>query len=94
VCVCVVCVCLRVCLCVCCEQGGYGHRCSCVLCLSVCVYLCVCCERGGYGIGMGWLRLVGSLKIQVSFTEYHLFYRALLQKRPIILRSLLTEATP
>jgi len=32
-------------------------------------------------------RLVGSLKLQVSFAEYSLFYRALL--RPIILRSLL-----
>jgi len=31
---------------------------------------------------MGWLRLVGSLKLQVSFAEYRLFYRALLQKRP------------
>jgi len=38
---------------------------------------------------MGWLRLVGSLKLYVSFAEYCLFYRALLQKRPIILRSLL-----
>jgi len=28
------------------------------------------------------------------FAEYSLFYRALLQKRPVILRSLLTEATP
>jgi len=43
---------------------------------------------------MGWLRLVGSLKLQVSFAEYSLFYRALLQKRPIILRSLLSVATP
>jgi len=43
---------------------------------------------------MGWLRLVGSLKLQVSFAEYSLFYRALLQKRPIILRSLLMVATP
>jgi len=43
---------------------------------------------------MGWLRLVGSLKLQVSFAEHRLFYRALLQKRPIILRSLLLEATP
>jgi len=42
---------------------------------------------------MGWLRLVGSIKWQVPFAEYCLFYRALLQKRPIILRSLLTEAT-
>ena len=43
---------------------------------------------------MGWLRWVGSIKLQVSFAEYHLFYRALLQKRPIILRSLLIVATP
>ena len=33
---------------------------------------------------MGWLRLVGSSKLQVSFAEYRLFYRALLQKRPVI----------
>jgi len=43
---------------------------------------------------MGWLRLVGPLKVQVSFAEYSLFYRALLQKRLIILRSLLIVATP
>jgi len=43
---------------------------------------------------MGWLRLVGSLKLQVSFAEFRLFYRALLQKRPIILRSLQIVATP
>jgi len=33
---------------------------------------------------IGWLLLVGSTKLQVSFAEYSLFYRALLQKRPII----------
>jgi len=43
---------------------------------------------------MGWLRLVGSIKLQVSFAEYRLFYRALLQKRPVILSIQLTEATP
>jgi len=43
---------------------------------------------------MGWLRLVGSLKFYVSFAEYGLFYRVLLQKRSIILRSLLIVATP
>jgi len=37
---------------------------------------------------MGWLRSVGSLKLSVSFAEYRLFYKALLQKRRIILRSL------
>ena len=35
-------------------------------------------------IHVGWLRLVGSLQLYVSFAEYSLFYRALLQKRPTI----------
>ena len=54
-------------------------------CVPVRLYLWLC---------MGWLWLVGSLKSQVSFAEYSLFYRALLQKRPVILRSLLIVATP
>jgi len=44
--------------------------------------------------GMGWLRWVGSLKLQVSFADYSLFYWALLQKKPVIFRSLLIVATP
>jgi len=44
-------------------------------------------------IAMGWLQLVGSIKLQVSFAEYSLFYRSLLQKRPVILRSLTIIAT-
>jgi len=43
---------------------------------------------------MGWLRLVGSLKLQVSFAEYRLFCGALLQKRRMILRSVLIEGSP
>ena len=43
---------------------------------------------------MGWLRLVGSLKLYVSLKNIGLFCRALLQKRPMILRSLLIVATP
>ena len=43
---------------------------------------------------MGWLRWVGASKLQVSFAEYRLFDRALLQKRPTILRRLLTKANP
>jgi len=43
---------------------------------------------------MGWLRLVGSFKLQVCFAEYGLFSRALLQKRPVMFRSLLIVATP
>jgi len=34
-------------------------------------------------IHMGWLRWVGSWKLKVSFAEYRLFCRALLQKRPV-----------
>jgi len=41
---------------------------------------------------MSWLRLVGSLKLLVPFAEYRHLYRALLQKRLIILRSLLIVA--
>ena len=48
-------------------------------------------------IHIGWLRLVGSLKLLVSFADYSLLYRALShdipQKRPVILRSLLIVAT-
>ena len=35
-------------------------------------------------LNMGWLTLVGSIKLYVSFAEYHLFYRAPLQKKPTI----------
>ena len=52
------------------------------------------CRRWMRSPTMGWLRLVGSLILQVSFAEYSLFYRALLQKRPFVLRSLLIVATP
>ena len=51
-------------------------------------------NRGLRLVDMRWLRLVGSLKLQVSFAEYRLFYTAFLQRRPIILRSLLVIATP
>ena len=48
------------------------------------------CERRCVGrhkvlcilLRMWWLRSVGSIKLQVSFAEYRLFYRSLLQKRP------------
>jgi len=49
-------------------------------------------ERGG--IYMGWLRLVGSLKLQVSFAKEPYKREDILEKRPIILRSLLFVATP
>jgi len=43
---------------------------------------------------MGWLRLVGSLKVQVSFAKEPHTRDDILQKRPIILRRLLIVATP
>ena len=43
---------------------------------------------------MGWLRLVGSLKSKVSFAKETYKRDDILQKRPIILRSLLIVATP
>jgi hypothetical protein len=45
-------------------------------------------------ICMGWLRLVGSLKLQVSFGKEPYKRDYILQKRPTILRSLLIVATP
>jgi len=44
-------------------------------------------------VRMGWLRLVGSLKLQVSFAKEPCKRDYILQKRPIILRSLLIVAT-
>ena len=43
---------------------------------------------------MVWLGLVGSLKLQVSFAKEPYKRDAILQKRPMILKSLLIVATP
>jgi len=43
---------------------------------------------------MGWLRLVGALKVQVSFAKEPYKRDDILQKRPIILRRILIVATP
>jgi len=43
---------------------------------------------------MGWLRLVGSLKLYVSFVRVPYKRDDILQKRPVIFRSPLTVATP
>jgi len=45
-------------------------------------------------IHMEWLRLVGSLKVKVFFAKEPYKRDDILQKRPIILRSLLIVATP
>jgi len=93
---------LSVCLCVCVSVYHVTEYCLCVcgsvssVCLCVCisggsefsVCLCVCISR------MGWLRFVSSLKLQVSFAKEPYKRDDILQKRPIILRSLLIVATP
>jgi len=45
-------------------------------------------------VAVGWLRLVGSLKLQVSLAKEPYKRDDILQKRLIILRSLLHVATP
>jgi len=55
------------------------------------VHVLVCLLSDG---GMGWLRLVGSLKLWVSFAKEPYERSTILHKRRIILRSLLIVATP
>ena len=43
---------------------------------------------------MGWLWLVGSIKLQASFAKEHYKRANILQKRPMILSIILTVATP
>jgi len=70
---------------------------QCVLqgvCCSVCVLQCVCVAVRCSDVLMGWLWLVGSIKLQVSFAKEPNKRDNILQKGPIILSILLTVATP
>ena len=84
---------LYVCVCVCVSEREI--MCVClfhsvsILSVDIRAFVLECVSTG-----TGWLRIVGSLKLQVSFAEYSFFYMALLQKRHEILRSLLIVATP
>jgi len=62
------------------------------LCVSQDIYTCV--SLNTYVCDMGWLRVVGSLKLYGSFAKEPYKRDYILQKRPTILRSLLLEATP
>jgi len=53
-----------------------------------------CSTLLGLHTRMGWLRLVGALKLKVSFAKEPYKRDDILQKRPIILRRLLIVATP
>jgi len=59
-----------------------------IMCLHACVYDVSHCSP------VGRLRLVGSLKLQVSFAKEPYERDDILQKRPMLLRSLLIVATP
>ena len=50
-------------------------------------------DRVGSDTDMGWLRLAGSLKLQVSFAKESYKRNCILHKRPMILRSLPMVAT-
>jgi len=50
--------------------------------------------KGRLDKDMGWLRLLGSLKLYVSFAKEPYKRDLILRKRPIFLRSLLIAATP
>jgi len=54
---------------------------------------CDCCRRAELRY-MGWLQLVRSIKLYVSFTKEPCKRDNILQKRPIIVSILLTGATP
>ena len=71
---------------------------ACVMCVCtrcVCaIQLCNTTIWSSIYLYMGWLRLVGSLKLQVSFAKEPYKRDNILQKRPLILRSLQIVATP
>jgi len=91
-------VCCRVLQCLCsgyCATAHLAVCCSVLQCVAM-PLLCLLSHFTGCARlvrGMGWLQSVGSINLYVSFAEYHLFNRALLQKRPIILSILPTKAT-
>jgi len=98
------------CVAACCSVLQYvALRCSVLQCVAVCcsifcrytfwhpTYLFYSTQiliRLPPAMPMGWLRLVGSLKWWVPFAKEPYKRDDILQKRPVILRSLLIVATP
>jgi len=64
------------------------------VCMECCWYGCVHVYIHIYVYAYGVATISRLFKIIGLFVEYSLFYRALLQKRPIISRCLLIVATP
>ena len=64
------------------------------ICAYTSTYVCINQQRRTPKMtGAGWLWLVGSLKLQVAFAKEPYQKDYILQKRPMILRSLLIVAT-
>jgi len=91
------------------AEGWWLHRCVSMCITDVCrVVTCIiartclidttdvytCNHISIYRAYMGWLRLVGSLKLQVSFAREPYKRDYILQKRPIFWKSLQIIATP
>ena len=73
------------------SHHTYIQRYLCTLCIFN--SRCVCCAMPA--TTMGWLPLIiGSLKLHVSFAKEPYKRDDILQKRPILFRSLLIVATP
>ena len=56
--------------------------------------MCPSCDLTHPNMYMGWLQLLGSLKVKVIFAKEPCKRNYILQKKPIILRSILIAATP
>ena len=72
-----------------CSIRGFFARIHYTECVMLCAHVLVVSSHV-----MGWLQLVGPLKLQVSFAKEPYKRDYILQKRPIISRSLLIVATP
>ena len=81
------------CVAVCCNVDLSISLTLCLFLLSKLCFILSVAEGVKIIHDMGWLRLVGSLKLQVSFAKKPYKRDDILQKRPIILRSLLIVAT-
>ena len=95
--------------CLCCYASrGVEYMCVSVCLVCLCQYMCVLCVvvrvfvcvytyvyfNAHVDFHMGWLWLVGSIKLQVSFAKELYKRDDILQKRLVIQSILLTVATP
>jgi len=90
-------ICVMQCVFVCIYLCMFVCMYVCIVCMHVCIHACirVCVYHGSNPcLHMSWLWLVDPLKLQVFFAKEPCKRDYILQKKPIILRSLLIIATP